>query len=357
MAKKKILIIDDSFDITRVLRSAIFTLDPEIDVLVTPSAEEAMLEIIKADLDLIITDVRLPGISGLELLRKIRERHPVVKIVMMSGMDDRKLDEKAREAGANVFLRKPIEMPVFLDTVSEILGLAQPKATFIKDILPEFDLLNEEDLGKNLADSLSSLRKEISANHVWLLSEFGRVAAQSGETDIEDFETKWAVVIMPIMSASENFTQTIDGKRPDRAVISIGIKDHNIFMAPVGDYALVLRVPTGRGTNRVPLIIDVMMEYQQEILSILSRMGVLPADQGIFNLDDMDEEQLVNTFIKEEVEDEAFQALLDSKGNLPLVDKFWEEADVSATYDLDNPEILTFDQASKLGLTPDEQEE
>jgi len=244
-----------------------------------------------------------------------------------------------------------------LDTVSEILGLAQPKATFIKDILPEFDLLNEEDLGKNLADSLSSLRKEISASHVWLLSEFGRVAAQSGETEIEDFETKWAALIMPIMSASENFTQTIDGKRPDRAVISIGIKDHNIFMAPVGDYALVLRVPTGRGTNRVPLIVDVMMEYQQEILSILSRMGVLPADQGIFNLDDMDEEQLVNTFIKEEVEDDSLQALLDSKGNLPLVDKFWEEADVTAAYDLDNPEILTFDQASKLGLTPDEQEE
>ena len=357
MAKKKILIIDDSYDITRVLRSAIFTLNPEIDVLVTPSAEEAMLEIIKADLDLIITDIRLPGISGLELLRKIRERHPDVKIVMMSGMDDRDLNEKALEAGANVFLRKPIKMPIFLDTVSEILGLEQPKGSFIKDIMPEFNLLDEDDFGKNLADSLSSLRKEVSASHVWLLSEFGRVAAQSGETEIEEFETKWASVIMPIMSASDNFTQTINGKRPERAVISIGIKDYDIFMAPVGDFALVLRVPTGRGTKRVPIIVDVMMEYQQEILSTLNRMGVLAVDQGEFALDDLDEEQLISTFIKDEGGDDALKALLESKTKLPPADKFWEEADVSAIYNLDNPEILTFDQASKLGLTPDEQGE
>lgn len=356
MAKKKILIIDDSYDITRVLRSAIFTLDPEIEVLVTPSAEEAMLEIIKADLDLIITDIRLPGISGLELLRKIRKQHPDVKIVMMSGMDDRNLNEKALEAGANVFLRKPIEMPIFLDTVSEILGHEQPKDSFIKDIMPEIELMDEDDFGKNLTDSLSSLRKEVSASHVWLLSEFGRVAAQSGNAEIEDFETKWASVIMPIMSASENFTQTIDGKRPERAVFSIGIKDYDIFMAPAGDFALVLRVPAGRGTKRVPIIVDVMMEYQQEILSILSHMGVITTDQGIFSLDDMDEEQLISTFFKEEVGDDALKALLESKAKLPSIDKFWEEADVSAVYNLDNPEILTFDQASKLGLTPDEQE-
>src|SRR5690606_5621945 len=113
MANKKVLIIDDSFDITRVLKSAVFTLDPEIEVFVTPSAEEAMLEISKGNLDLIITDIRLPGISGLEMLRKIRDRHPTVRIMMMSGISDVDIDEKAREAGADIFLRKPIEMPVF----------------------------------------------------------------------------------------------------------------------------------------------------------------------------------------------------------------------------------------------------
>lgn len=357
MAKKKVLIIDDSYDITRVLRSAIFTIDPKIEVSVTPSAEEAMLEISKGDLDLIITDIRLPGISGLEMLRKIRDQHPDVKIVMMSGMDDQDLDEKARAAGANIFLRKPIAMPVFLDTVSEILGFELSKTQPHEELVPEFEFMDDEDFGKSLAESLTSLRREISASHVWLLSEYGRMAAQSGESDFEDFETKWAPYIMPILSASESFTQTITGKRPDRAVVSIGISDSDIFMIPLGDYALVVRVPTGRGTKRIPIIVDVLLEYQQEILSILNRMGVLPLEDDMLPLEDMDETQLVNTFLKEEGDDEVLKVLLETKTSLPEVDEFWNETDIGGAYDLDNPEILSFDQASKLGLTPDEEEE
>lgn len=360
MTKKKVLIIDDSYDITRVLRSAIYTIDPKIEVAVTPSAEEATLEISKGGLDLIITDIRLPGISGLELLRKVREKHPDVKIIMMSGMDDQDLDKKARGAGADIFLRKPIEMPVFLDTVSEILGFELSKTNSTDGLVPDFELMDDEDFGKNLAESMTSLRKEISASHVWLLSEYGRLAAQSGESDIVDFETKWAPYIMPILSASESFTQTITGKRPDRAVISIGISDSDVFMIPLGDYALVIRVPTGRGTKRIPIIVDVLLEYQQEILSILSRMGVLPLEDDNLTLEEMDDTQLVNTFLKEEGEeegeDEDLKVLLESKTALPEVDEFWNEADIGTAYDLDNPEILSFDQASKLGLTPDEEE-
>jgi len=357
VAKKKVLIIDDSFDITRVLRSAIFTLDPEIDVYVTPSAEEAMLEISKGGLDLIITDIRLPGISGLELLRKIKAQHPLVKIVMMSGMDDRDIDAKAKAAGADIFLRKPIEIPIFLDTVSEILGFEKAQTNSAKVLLPEIELLDDEDYGKSLAESLTSIRKEVSASHVWLLSEFGRVAAQSSETELEDFERKWAPLIMPIMSATDNFTQTIHGQRPDRSIVSIGINDHDIFMAPLGDYALVVRVPKGRGAKRTPIIVDVLLEYQQEIIMVLNRMGVLPLEEEILPLEEMDDTQLVNAFLKEEGEEDVLKALLDAKAELKEVDQFWNDADIEAAYDLDNPEILSFDQASKLGLTPDEEEE
>lgn len=355
MANRKVLIIDDSFDITRVLKSAIFTLDPDIDVMVTPSAEEAMLEISRVKLDLIITDIRLPGISGLELLRKIRDRHPTVKIVMMSGITDRDIEEKAREAGANVFLRKPIEMPLFLDTISLILELGSTDAGKNVPLMPEFELMNEEDYEKSLADSLASLRKEVMASHVWLLSEYGRLVAQSGESTIADFESRWAPLIMPIMSASDTFMQKMDGKHPYQAVLSFGIKDYNLFMSPVGDYALVLRVPSGRGSQRIPLVVDSMLEYQAEIMQILNRMGVLPFDQNMV----MPVEENLN-FIHEingEEDDDVFKALLETKTETPGVDKFWDEADIVRAYDLDNPEILTFDQAAKLGLAPENDEE
>lgn len=355
MAKRKVLIIDDSFDITRVLKSAIFTLDPDIDVMVTPSAEEAMLEISREKLDLIITDIRLPGISGLELLRKIRDRHPDVKIIMMSGITDRGIEEKAREAGANIFLKKPIEMPFFLNTISLIMELGFSGENPDVPMMPEFELMNEEDYEKSLADSLASLRKEVTASHVWLLSEYGRLVAQSGENTIADFESRWAPLIMPIMSASDTFIQNIQGKRPDHVVFSFGLKDYNLFMSPVGDYALILQVPTGRGTQRIPLVVDSMLEYQGEIMQIMNRMGVLPYDQSVM----IPVEENLN-FVREvdgEDEDDVFKALLETKTEFPGVDKFWDEADIAKAYDLDNPEILTFDQAAKLGLAPENDEE
>lgn len=356
MANKKVLIIDDSFDITRVLKSAIFTLDPEIEVFLTPSAEEAMLEISKGKLDLIITDIRLPGISGLEMLRKIRDRHPKVKIVMMSGMTDRDIEERARDAGANIFLRKPIEMPLFLDTVSLILGLKSSGTTVDTTILPEFELLNESDYERNLSNSMASLRKEVSASHVWLLSESGRLVAQSGDSLLPEFEAKWAALIMPIMSSSANFMQNIEGKQPDRAVFCFGIKDYNLFMSPLGDFALVLRVPTGRGSQRIPLVVDVMLEFQGEIIQILNRMGVLPVEQSL----ELPIEETINSMEEQntvEDEDDVFKALLENKSKISGVDKFWDEADIAKAYDLDNPDILTFDQAAKLGLAPDDEDD
>jgi hypothetical protein len=101
----------------------------------------------------------------------------------------------------------------------------------------------------------------------------------------------------------------------------------------------------------------VLLEYQQEIIMVLNRMGVLPLEEEILPLEEMDDTQLVNAFLKEEGEEDVLKALLDAKAELKEVDQFWNDADIEAAYDLDNPEILSFDQASKLGLTPDEEEE
>ena len=355
MANKKVLIIDDSFDITRVLKSAIYTINPEIDVFVTPSAEEAMLEISRSNLDLIITDIRLPGISGLELLRKIRNQHPDVNIVMMSGITDQDIEEKAIEAGANIFLKKPIEMPVFLDTIGNFLGYQAVKGEVSPSFIADIDIMDDEDYEVGLANAITNLKREVMASHVWLLNEIGQVAAQSGEQTVPEFETIWAPLIMPIMSASESFTQHIEGKRPERAVLSFGIRNFNLFIAPISDYTLVVLVAAGRGTQRIPLVVDVMLEFQQEIMQILNRMGLLPAKLELVKEDD--DEIFAKEIIKEEGDDDIFKAILETKTDSPVVDKFWNEADIAKAYDLNNPEILSFDQAAKLGLAPENDED
>ena len=73
MAKlKKILVVDDHFEMLEFLRSMLQLSNPDHEVLGVPSAEEGLLELHSVPFDLLITDVRLPGMSGFELARWVR---------------------------------------------------------------------------------------------------------------------------------------------------------------------------------------------------------------------------------------------------------------------------------------------
>ena len=76
MAKYQILIVDDQREMRMVLRSGIESLGAEFQVVDVPSGEEALLEISMREIDLLVADVRLPGISGLELILRARAHKP-----------------------------------------------------------------------------------------------------------------------------------------------------------------------------------------------------------------------------------------------------------------------------------------
>jgi CheY-like chemotaxis protein len=73
---KRVLIVDDALELGRFLQAALKTLRPPVESVLVPSAEEAILESSQTAPDLLVADIRLPGISGLELVRKIRNRTP-----------------------------------------------------------------------------------------------------------------------------------------------------------------------------------------------------------------------------------------------------------------------------------------
>jgi len=75
--ERRILLVDDQRDILKLLRSALDTLKNEkIKISEAPSGEEALLESTRHKVDLLVTDYKLPGMSGVELMHKIRVRHP-----------------------------------------------------------------------------------------------------------------------------------------------------------------------------------------------------------------------------------------------------------------------------------------
>jgi len=128
-----ILVVDDEPDIAdlfrqqfrKELRSSRFAMD------FAPSASEALARIgaaADADLILILSDVNMPGMSGLELLPRARKARPDVPIIMITAYGDADTRRKAIEAGAAGLFTKPIDFPELRDEIGRRLEAAMGSA-------------------------------------------------------------------------------------------------------------------------------------------------------------------------------------------------------------------------------------
>ena len=122
MPTKRILIVDDQHEIRQVLRAALMTLPTRIEVTDAPSGEEAMLIISLQSFDLLVIDIRLVGLTGLELMQQVKKRNPAIKMILMTGSTDEALREKIEGAKPDAYFYKPIEIPEFLEMVMRLVG-------------------------------------------------------------------------------------------------------------------------------------------------------------------------------------------------------------------------------------------
>ncbi len=117
-----ILVVDDDPLVRQTLASIVR--EHGYDVTAVGSAEEGLLHLSRTPTRLVLADVRLPRMSGLELLQHIRQRHPRVRVVMISGHGSVELAVQAMLEGAEDFLTKPFGMSRVADLLERILGSA-----------------------------------------------------------------------------------------------------------------------------------------------------------------------------------------------------------------------------------------
>jgi FixJ family two-component response regulator len=85
------------------------------------SAEELLMSADRFGLDCIIADVHMPGVGGLNLLRKLRQQGFVAPVILITALPDENLDEDAASMGAMCLLRKPFKTSALLDWVERAL--------------------------------------------------------------------------------------------------------------------------------------------------------------------------------------------------------------------------------------------
>lgn len=119
----RILVVEDHPEVARIIRTVLGR--RLIDSTVVTSGEEALKRLAQDRFDLILLDIGLPGMSGLEVCRKLKADQVLRKIpvIFVSGQTSPPYKEEARSLGAVDFIEKPFELLDFLGRVMGHLNL------------------------------------------------------------------------------------------------------------------------------------------------------------------------------------------------------------------------------------------
>lgn len=366
---RNILLVDDQRDILRLLRSTLDTLkNKEIRVFESPSGEEALLESTRHQIDLLITDYMLPGMSGVELMHKVRARHPEVKVIFITGMTDKKMRDEMLNAGTLGIFDKPIPMADFLDVVERGLGLVQ--TIFPPEKLSE----HVEERHSRLSDLLANFRQDIKAEAVFLLNDRGLVQARTGKLRDSSMEVSLVSTLMAIHSASlkiarHNHQETIDSYH----VFSGG--DHDLLFIPVTPLYALLVAGSGLATeDRILESVSGLLALRKEVEKSLKSMGVTGelksaaadrknASPALASGASVDQTQgrpvpkkqtdkLANAVPAPEMEALLKQAAA-QKVKPNNADDFWNEAAQKHGNKPTSSEVISLEEARKLGIISD----
>jgi two-component system nitrogen regulation response regulator NtrX len=120
---KTILIVDDEESICKSLGDIL--VDEGYDVLTALSGEEAIKMLDEELPSLVLLDIWLPGIDGMDVLKTIKNMHPNLQVVMMSGHGTIETAVKATKLGAFDFIEKPLSLEKVILTVKHVLDMSR----------------------------------------------------------------------------------------------------------------------------------------------------------------------------------------------------------------------------------------
>ncbi|HVM71689.1 MAG TPA: response regulator [Anaerolineales bacterium] len=343
MAPHRILIVEDQREVSRLLHSALDTLEYKLDIVEMPSGEEAILDSSRNPLDLLVSDYRLPGITGVELMRKVRKYRPNVKVILITGQTDPRIRREVSDAGADAFFIKPVPIADFLDSVERQLGL-------VGTILPPEPIAAKEEVEEtpSLPDLMVNLRQELEAIAVLLLNDSGRILARAGDLPDSNEEISLLSSLLSIYSAGQKVARLIGQKIASNWYVFNGA-EYDLVFAPVGSvHAMLVIGKDLADEEHVLKTVDIFSEARRNIELALGEIPPgIPATRE------------TPTTPLETVEPSTHEMEpLFKEGRKKLksdeVNDFWDKA-ADAHKAPTKPDMLSYEQAKQLGLAPEDE--
>jgi CheY-like chemotaxis protein len=370
---KRVIIVDDALDLGRVLQTLMLTVSTELSISVVPSAEEAVLEAGRHPIELLVSDIRLPGISGLELVKKIRQKQPNVKVIFITGLSDGPVVQQAQKMGAEGFFFKPLDFSDFLACVRKCLDLAPAQliegpttplaaAGATPNVTAAPALAAPETAAQaalpSLSEVITGLRQSLGALAVFVLDDNGHVVAQAGDLSAIDLEAEWAPALFSAMSAGEKVSRLVKGQELGQVQGFAGA-DYDLVMSGAGPVALLAVLKKGRASLRLALAFEEFLAVHTQLQEILRNMGVAlkPAALAIPPVTAAESPAEKSTPTEPEPGLDELEEVIQKSGaalNPEEVEAYWESAPEEGKIAPESPDVISYDQASRLGLAPKE---
>jgi CheY-like chemotaxis protein/predicted regulator of Ras-like GTPase activity (Roadblock/LC7/MglB family) len=368
----RIIIVDDDRQVSSMLRSSLKLTGQPYTIVDVPSAEEALLELTRGGADVLVTDLRLPGISGIELLEKARKAIPQIHAIVVTGHPTEEARSRAEELGVVAFLNKPIRTSHFLEAVNRALQLTDQEGQ-----------QPLEDEKAFLAEWLMTMQRELGAESTLLLDGQGEIVVQAGELHAIDLKSALPSLLTATGAALE-VSRTLGDESPASLMYFDGEK-HDLYLATAGaDHSLAVVFPAKQGAEQIGAVLQYSRRAASDLMNALygiagsrvrarhSREGsgraaeAAPAPrEGVGGRESQGMEPRKKPTAKPQKPKEqpaqppAQPDLESAAGTLADTDadEYWDEAARSGDTGPISEDTLTYDEARKRGLLPKTPEE
>ncbi len=365
MAVPRIVIVDDDRRVSHMLRSSLKFTGQAYTIVDVPSAEEAFLEIERGGADLLVTDLRLPGISGLEMLEKVRKSRPSLRSIVITGHPSEEARSRAIELGVVEFLTKPIRTSRFLEAVNVALQLTDQDG--------ESPVEEEKAF---IAEWLLTMQRELGAEATLLLDGDGAVLVRAGDLDTIDLKATLPS-LMTATGASLEVSRSLGEDVPASLMYFEG-PARDLYLATVGEeHALAIVFPAKGGAGQISAVLQYSRRAARDLVNALYNVAAVaskaaaagseaPGGERTASVETRavnqekgsmpDEKQPPEEAPKEAAPEPDFESAADLLSEQDA-NEYWDEAASSGETGPISEDTLTYDEARKRGLLPKDSEE
>lgn len=115
----KLLVVDDESDVREFVAN--FFRKRKVAVFTAQDGEEAIKTLVSSQPEIVLLDINMKGMDGIEALRRIRELNNLTKVIMLTGRDDEGALQRTRELGAYGYIHKPLKLEELEEVVMKLL--------------------------------------------------------------------------------------------------------------------------------------------------------------------------------------------------------------------------------------------